>query len=171
MHLVHLFSDFWNNNMMFLRDSANGRVTGHIAVDFQMLRYCTSSLDLSYYLFTSVKPHVRQSCLSDLLNVYLETLKTATANLGYPISLTYDQLYSDFRRKFKFGFWFGAVVMTSAGYAPFRDIDPSKIDMSQWSILFTQLVEKWIVSNPEKMEENAKILVGIVREYQQLSLN
>lgn len=169
--MIYLSRDYWNNNMMFHRDCANKQVTGHIAVDFQMLRYCTSSLDLSYYLFTSVKAHVRQSRLSDLLTVYLETLKTATRNLGYPISLTYDQLYSDFRRKFKFGFWFGAVVITSAGYAPFRDIDPSKIDMSQWSTLFTHLIETWIASNPEKMEENAKILVSIVREYQHLSLN
>lgn len=155
--------------MMFQRDPTTGQTIGHIALDFQLLRYCTASLDLSYYLFTSVKPSVRQSHLSDLLKVYLETMLIVTANLGYPIPLTYEQLYTDFRRKFKFGFWFGAVVATSAGYAPFKDVNPTEIDMSQWPILFTELVEKWIVNNPEKSEENAKILVSIAQEYQQLS--
>ncbi len=157
--------------MMFVEDLTSGQISGHIAIDFQMLRYCTSSLDLSYYLFTSVKPRVRQSRLPDLLKIYLKTLQETTKRLGYPIPLLYDQLYSDFRRKYKYGFWFGAVVATTAGYAPFKDIDPSKVDMSQWSTIFIQLMDKWIANNPVESEQNAETLVSIVKEYQQLSLS
>lgn len=81
--------DYWNNNMMFKKD-ANGKLIGHIMIDFQVLRYATPSTDISYLLFTSVKQDVRIAKLKELLEVYLNAVNTVSNDLGYPFDLTYD---------------------------------------------------------------------------------
>lgn len=76
--------------MLFLKDKETNKITGHIAVDFQLLRYCSPSVDLSYYLFTSVKIPVRLSRFEDLFSGYLETLNEVSNELGHPINMIYE---------------------------------------------------------------------------------
>lgn len=76
--------------MLFLKDKISNNITGHVAVDFQLLRYCSPSVDLAYYLFTSVKTAVRLSRFEELFSGYLETLNKVSNELGHPINMIYE---------------------------------------------------------------------------------
>ncbi len=152
---------------MFQKDIISENMTGHIAIDFQVLRYCTPGVDLGYYLFTSVKPQVRQSRLQDLLSVYLNVLTETTTSLGYPMKVNYKQIYKDFCKTFRYGYFWGLTVATGAGYAVLKDMDKNETDNGTNN--FTQLVTKWIAKNPARSEEIANLVVSIVKEYKQLT--
>ncbi len=65
--------------MMFLKDTLDGtKFEGHVMIDFQLLNYCTPAVDVGYYLFSSVKPAVRQTRLKELLEVYLNVFVKTT---------------------------------------------------------------------------------------------
>lgn len=57
---------------------------------FKVTRYNAPVLDLAYYLFSSVKPHVRQSHLREMLELYKDTLNSVTEDFGHPVNLTYE---------------------------------------------------------------------------------
>lgn len=76
--------------MMFQMDKQTGKIIDYVMVDFQVLRYNNAVNDLAYYLFTSVKPEVRQAQLKALLQHYLSILNIVTLELGHPIDLSYD---------------------------------------------------------------------------------
>lgn len=63
-----------------------------------MTNYNVPTLDLSYYLFSSVKTPVRQAHMTNLLNQYLETLKKISKDLGHPFDMSFEVLLA--RRKF-----------------------------------------------------------------------
>ncbi len=145
---------------MFQKDVISEKLSGHIAIDFQVLRYCTPGVDLGYYLFTSVKPEVRQARLRELLCVYTDVLRETTENLGYPMKISYEQVYNDFRKTFRYGYFWELTVATGAGYAVLKDMDKNETDNDTSN--FTQLVTKWIAKNPEKSEEISNLVVSIV---------
>lgn len=51
------------------------------------------------------------------------------------------------------------------GYAISKQIDPSTVDMAEWGNVFSDLMEKWIASNPEKCEQTAQRIVSYINEY------
>lgn len=61
-----------------------------IAVDFQMLTYCTPGVELGYYFLLSLKHKMRQGRLEDSLQVYLKALHKATGDLGYTILSSFE---------------------------------------------------------------------------------
>ncbi len=156
--------------MLFRKDKETDEISGHIALDFQLARYSTPGVDLGYYFFLSLKHGVRQGRLHDLLNVYLETLNKVTEDLGYPILLSFEQLFGDFRRKFTFGYFVGGLDPIGVNFEVFKEIDYDKIDMGQWASIFMELVEKWIENNTEKREVGGQVLLKSLKEYKELSL-
>ncbi|CAL8070777.1 unnamed protein product [Orchesella dallaii] len=161
--------DFWNNNMMFLKDEKTNEFIGHMVIDLQVTRYNSPGLDLGQYLFTSVKPEVRKTHWDEILRHYFDTLKNTAAKLGHPIELTYQELQKTFRRTMKPGFLFGMFNTTGAGLAAFKDIDMNEIgDIKNFSVLVDQAVQKWIKVNAEKAGESVQAILDLVKEYQTL---
>lgn len=157
--------------MMFLKDKLDGsKLCGHVMIDLQLVNYCTPGVDLGYYLFSSVKPEVRQTRLKEMLEGYLDVLVKTTKDLGYPIVMTYEELFKDFRETFIHGFLMGLGLCTGIAFAVLGDADPTDIDMNEFASIYGKLVEKWIVNNPEKNEENAKLIISVVEEHQNLIL-
>lgn len=76
--------------MMFKKDDVTGKITHQKLVDFQVLRYGNPSLDLHYFLFSSVQADVRRAKMRDLLNVYLDTFNAVCESLGYPRNVSYE---------------------------------------------------------------------------------
>ncbi len=164
------FRDYWNNNMMFLVDDPTQKNVHHVAIDLQVTRYNSPALDLTYYFFTSVQPHVRRAYLLELLTLYKDTLNKVTEDFGHPTNLTIDQIFKDYREKIGYGYWFGFMMNVGPGVALFKDIDISKIDMKDWPRIMDGLVNKWIDENPEKGKETAEDLVKLIEEYEQLKI-
>lgn len=74
-----------------------------------------------------------------------------------------QQLYADFCKNFKFGYWIGTFMSSGAGYAVLKDCDPNE------TLDFTELIERWVSKNPEKCAENASQIIDIVKEFQRFS--
>ncbi len=84
--------------------------------------------------------------------------------------MAYENLWRDFRETFVHGFLIGLSLCTGIAYAVMGDADPTDIDMDEFASIYNKLVEKWIADNPEKNEENARIIVGVVEEHEKLIL-
>ncbi len=151
---------------MFLKEKlGEGNYYGHVIIDFQLLNFNTPAVDVAYYLFTSVKPDVRQAKLKQLLEIWLDAFVKTTKDLGYPVEMTYESLLRDFRDTFVHGFLIGLGYCTGMLSAVLGDADPSAIEFDKWASNCSKLVEKWIDDNPERNEENAKIIISVVEEY------
>ncbi len=171
MFCLLIFRDYWNSNMMFHKEKLDGtQFDGHVIIDFQVLNYSTPAVDIGYYLFTTVKPAVRQQKLKELLEIYLDAFVKTTKDLGYPVKMSYEDLLRDLRETFVHGFLIGLGFCTGIGTAVLGEADPTSIDFDEWASNYTKLVEKWIEDNPEKNEENARILISVVEEHEKLIL-
>ncbi|CAL8123643.1 unnamed protein product [Orchesella dallaii] len=167
--LVLNHGDYWNNNSLFLKDSANDKAIGHVAIDLQMVNYNSPATDISYYLYTSVKEEVRQANLQELLKLYFDTLKETAQNLDHTLDLTFGEFYAIYLKKLKFGFWFGFCVATDAGLAIMKDLDINEMgELKDYASQSEKLIQKWIEENPEKGLESARKIVGLVNEYYSL---
>ncbi|CAL8138694.1 unnamed protein product [Orchesella dallaii] len=161
--------DFWNNNMMFLKDEKTNKILGHLTFDLQVTRYNSPCLDIAYYLFTSVKPEVRRAHLKEILGEYLNVLKETASKLGHSIELSNEELFESYRKKLKLGFWLAICLHIGAGFAAFKDLNVNEIgDFKNLSSALHKVYQKWIDGNQEKAEEVAKTLVDFVREYRDL---
>ncbi|ODM90786.1 hypothetical protein Ocin01_15895 [Orchesella cincta] len=165
--LVLNHGDYYNNNMMFLKDQEKSEVIGHRALDLQLTRYISPVVDISYYIFTSVKPDVRRNNLEELFEWYLEQLNSTSASLNYPIDMSYEDLFQAFRKRFKFGFWVGLALSAAPGYAVFKDVDTSDETCSMPEQL-NKLLLNWIEKNPVKVTEMSKNIVKLIEEFNKL---
>ncbi|CAL8123619.1 unnamed protein product [Orchesella dallaii] len=167
--LVLDHGDYWNNNMMFLKDKETNQIIGHKAIDLQVTRYNSPGLDLGYYMLTSIKGDVRRAHLHEILGWYYETLTQTAVQLGHPIDLSYEELYLSFRKKLKFGFWIALCVMSDAGFAAVKNLNMNEVgDLKNWSVMYDKLIQEWINANPEQAAESAKSILDFVNEYREL---
>ncbi|XP_014278092.2 uncharacterized protein [Halyomorpha halys] len=74
--------DFWNNNMMFKHDW-EGRPIQFRLIDFQGPHYNTPCVDVIYFIYTSIKPHLRRQNYKSLVEHYYESLITLLDRFGY----------------------------------------------------------------------------------------
>ncbi|XP_039288740.1 uncharacterized protein LOC111057281 isoform X2 [Nilaparvata lugens] len=68
--------DLWCTNILF-KYSDNQNATDVRLIDLQIPRYNSPALDLTYFLYSSVKNEVLQSSYKKLLSIYLEELNQA----------------------------------------------------------------------------------------------
>ncbi|CAL8070786.1 unnamed protein product [Orchesella dallaii] len=169
--LVLGHGDYWNNNMMFLKNNETNQIIGHIAIDLQVTRYNSPALNLGYYLYTSVKPEVRLNNFHEILGRYFDILKQTAAKLGHPIDISYEELYIIFRKKLMLGFWF-ALCFTSVGLSVIKDIDISKLtDRKDFATQFEILLQNWIEDHPKEADERAQVIIDLVKECRELSID
>lgn len=76
--------------MMFQKDKETGKLTSQVMIDFQLTRYGSPSLDLHYYIFSSVQPAVRKDKMQDMLKIYLEIFNSTCESLGYPMGVSFS---------------------------------------------------------------------------------
>ncbi|CAL8070772.1 unnamed protein product [Orchesella dallaii] len=169
--LVLGHGDYWNNNMMFLKNKETNQIIGHMAIDLQVTRYNSPGLDLGYYLYTSVKPEVRRGHLHEVLGRYVDILKQTATKLGHPIDISFEDLYIIFRKKIMFGFWMAICIATGPAYSVIKDIDITKLtDLKDFAVQLDILVQKWIETNPKEADEGAQVLMDLVKECRELSI-
>ncbi|CAL8070780.1 unnamed protein product [Orchesella dallaii] len=169
--LVLGHGDYHNNNMMFLKNKETNQIIGHKAIDLQVTRYNSPGLDLGYYLYSSVKPEVRRGHLHEILGRYFDILKETTTKLGHPIDISYNDLHLIFRKTLKLGFWMAICIATGPGFSVMKDIDITKLtDLKDFSVQFDILMQKWIENNPKEADKTAQVVMDLVKECRELSI-
>ncbi|CAH1392386.1 unnamed protein product [Nezara viridula] len=98
--------DSWNNNMMFKHDW-EGRPIEMRFVDFQSPHYNSPCIDVTYFLYSSIKPSVRHQNLQSLIELYHESLTSSLDRFGYKGSKpTLEDINNGMERLVFFGTWF-----------------------------------------------------------------
>lgn len=77
---VILHGDYIRNNVMFKYD-ANGHPTTVKMFDFQLVKYASPVLDLSFCLYMNFDPDLYESCWDKILKFYHETLISSIAEI------------------------------------------------------------------------------------------
>ncbi|XP_058804534.1 uncharacterized protein LOC131671813 [Phymastichus coffea] len=77
--------DFWVNNMLFQQE--NGQVKDIKFVDFQMTRVSSPTIDLPYFLCTSVEIDVMENYFDELLDIYYDSLIDFSKMMGLDTNL------------------------------------------------------------------------------------
>ncbi len=155
--------------MLFLMDKSS-KIVHHIAIDFQLTRFNSPGIDLGYYFFTSVQPHIRRAHLKELLTLYKDTLNKVTKDFGYPTNLTDEYILMDYREKMVYGFWFSFMMTVGPGMGLYKKTDMSKVDVKNFATIMTELITKWMEENPEKAKKTAEELVLLMEEFEQLKI-
>ncbi|VEN58306.1 unnamed protein product [Callosobruchus maculatus] len=85
--------DMWGANIMYKEDKTT-EVSSAYLIDFQLIRYCPPSLDLTFLLYTNTDRATRVQHLSELIRLYYKELEHILGS--YDIDLenifTFDQL-------------------------------------------------------------------------------
>ncbi|XP_014284819.1 uncharacterized protein [Halyomorpha halys] len=74
--------DLWNNNMMF-KHNWEGNPTEIRFIDFQLPHYNSPCLDVIYYIYTSIKPHLRRQNYKSLIKFYHDSLTSSLDRFGF----------------------------------------------------------------------------------------
>lgn len=154
---------------MFNRDNITKEVHQHVAIDLQGVRHSSPVYDLSFYLFSSVDHTIRQTKLTDLLNVYVETVNEISSQLGVATNLKLEDVMRFYREKFHFGF-FVALMLIGPGMQLFKSLDIEETDISQYFNAYNKLLLKWIDENSEAGKNLATEIIGLVQEFNKLKL-
>ena len=95
---------------MFKYDS-EGALESVCIVDLQLMRWTRASLDLAYFLYTSVDPHFRQKRIEGLLQYYHSHLRLNLVALGQDENVfPWDVFRREFEETIPFGFVLGCFI-------------------------------------------------------------
>lgn len=98
--------DFWNNNMMYLYGKGSKVPRAVCLIDWQIVQFCSPAMDISYFLFSSTDPTLRDEHYDDLLHVYYDNLAETLQRLGSdPEKLfKYSDLMDQLKKYAQYGF-------------------------------------------------------------------
>lgn len=88
--LVLNHGDCHNNNMLFKKDPATGQVNEHVFVDLQITRFGSPNLDISYFMYTSVKPKIRRAHFEELMRHYYDTFEATVGMFALKCPLSFE---------------------------------------------------------------------------------
>ncbi|XP_059087510.1 uncharacterized protein LOC131883918 isoform X2 [Tigriopus californicus] len=95
--------DPWFNNMLFRYEDQNP--TDVCLVDLARTKWASPTIDLSYFLFISTTPELRQAHMNEILEYYHQCLSQALKELGEdPSVFSLRELKSDYKKCSFFGF-------------------------------------------------------------------
>lgn len=105
--------DLWTGNIMFKYDSEEN-IADLRLIDFQSFRYTTPAVDILYFLFSSVKPEIREKRMDELLSAYLESLNSTLEEFDCEQRLTKEQLDEEVRRSRPHILWITVTILVAA---------------------------------------------------------
>lgn len=103
---VLLHGDIWVNNILFKYEDSN--IAGLYIIDFQLSRYASPVLDLSYFIYTCTTQEQRNTYFDEMLNLYYKTLSEFVTDLGSDLSKMYS--YNNFIKEVKEMSAFGLIA-------------------------------------------------------------
>lgn len=119
--------DCWMPNFLFRYD-ANGTPTSSKMIDFQLARYSSPALDISFFLYSCTTQELREAHYGDLLQAYHQSLSEMLTDLGSdPDELfSYAELQKELHEFARFGCGMGIESI------PFSLLDESEVsDLDQ----------------------------------------
>ncbi|GLH00626.1 Uncharacterized protein GBIM_06952 [Gryllus bimaculatus] len=124
--------DCWVNNNLFRYSVETGKLEEMRFIDYQIMRYAPPSLDLQYFLYTSVQADVREQHWRALLDTYVDQLRETLTALGHgDKAITTDALQEDMDRRASFGLLSACTVLCAVVAEPSEAIAMEDLTMEQ----------------------------------------
>ncbi|XP_059086963.1 uncharacterized protein LOC131883497 [Tigriopus californicus] len=102
--------DIWFNNMLFKYEDQNP--TDVCLVDLARTKWASPTIDLSFFLFMSTTPELRQAHMNEILEYYHQHLSQALKELGEdPSVFSLSELKADYKKCSFFGFMMSMAVL------------------------------------------------------------
>lgn len=124
--------DSWVNNFMFQR-SKSGVPTEVSLIDWQITRYGSPVLDLSYFLFTSTDKALRDKYLYQLLGIYYDTLCSTIdrAGLDGRSLFPFEELQRQLKSFGKYGVLMSIMLVPFLS-VPNNEIPDLDVEIKEW---------------------------------------
>lgn len=121
--------DCWIPNFLFRYDDKGSPVSAKM-IDFQLARYSSPALDISFFIYSCTNQTLREAHYEDLLKTYHESLSDMLRNLGSdPEQLfSYSDLQKELREFARFGVGMG---IESIPFSLLDEGDVSDLDQIQ----------------------------------------
>ncbi|XP_014366109.2 uncharacterized protein LOC106716940 [Papilio machaon] len=142
--------DPWTNN--FLYKYNNNNIINTKIIDFQLSRYASPVLDLSYFIYNSTSQDLRLKYYDDLLIYYYKVLATQIKNMGSDPDRIYswDKFMNEVKRYSFFG------LVASFEMTPLIILDPEEaFDLDIEGNQEVNIDEMWNIG-PIKNKENRR---------------
>lgn len=129
--------------MLFQYDTTQAtKPIGVTFVDFQIFREVCPTLDLAYFLFSSVRAPIRNANLNDLLKTYYDTFIQCCSVLGVnPLAgFTFENLKRRFRRAELFGVFVAMPILTVVLKPQEESVDLDKTEGTDMAAVFESVM-------------------------------
>ncbi|XP_058455391.1 uncharacterized protein LOC131432857 [Malaya genurostris] len=112
-YAVIAHGDCWINNMMFTYDEKGSTPTDIRLIDWQLCRYVSPILDLSYFLFICTDEKLRSEHYDELLDIYYRSLSDHLVRLGGDAERQFsrDAFHAQWKKYGRFGLLMGLIVL------------------------------------------------------------
>ncbi|XP_058825481.1 uncharacterized oxidoreductase dhs-27-like [Topomyia yanbarensis] len=163
-YAVMAHGDCWINNMMFTYDGNEPTPTDIRLIDWQLCRYVSPILDLSYFLFICTDEELRGKHFEELLDTYYNSLSEQLARLGGDVKRQYprDAYQAQWKKYGRFGLLMGLIVVpmicTARDDLPDMDEYIEKLEKSEEHIKYDYGTEE------KAFELYRKRMAGIIRD-------
>ncbi|KAL7027492.1 hypothetical protein ACKWTF_005459 [Chironomus riparius] len=153
--VVLTHGDFWLNNLMFKFNESNEAVDVQI-LDFQSSYWGTPSLDLHYFLISSVHDDIKVEYYDEFIEHYHDKFVESLEKLGYDQYIpTLDDLYEDLLEKSEMVAMSMFYVLLSAKYESTQEFDldyltlndekdPEFFDRTYGNETYKKAIQAWL---------------------------
>lgn len=131
---VWCHGDFWNNNMMYRY--GRGRVPVEAClIDWQLSRFCSPAIDISYFMYSSTEKCLRDQHYTDMLREYHSSLAGTLQRLGSDADklFRWTDLLEQMQRYARYGFAMAFMLVQAMTTKPANipDMDKMAHDMNE----------------------------------------
>ncbi|KAK7872610.1 hypothetical protein R5R35_001946 [Gryllus longicercus] len=120
--------DCWINNIMFKYSEKTGEVADLRFIDFQITRFASPALDITYFMYTSPQSDVRARHMDRLLMEYCDEFRKTVRSLGYAGRVfSLKELRDEMRRVLFFGFTTSVGTLATVLAEPDQVMDLSEM--------------------------------------------
>lgn len=146
--------DCWMPNFLFRYDAAGAPISATM-IDFQLTRYSSPALDISFFVYSCTSQALRESHYEDLLKAYHQSLSEMLTDLGSnPEELfSYADLQKELHEFARFGCGMG---IESVPFSLLDDSDVADLDQIQGDSAIP--IEKvWLLKNIKTQEGRLRL--------------
>lgn len=162
---IILHGDPWINNVMFQYNDL--KIQDMYLIDFQMTRFASPALDLSFFFYSSVNTDIRHIHYDNLLTYYYKNLSAFVNTLGSDLLhiFPYNIFLEEIKHKSAFGF------IMSLENVPYAVIDESEqpdinsIDGDKAVSLTTVLILPPFKHNSQTLRISGNVIDAIDQEH------
>ncbi|KAK7869898.1 hypothetical protein R5R35_013696 [Gryllus longicercus] len=153
--------DAWAPNFLVRRsaENENGKVEGICMIDYQLARYSSPVLDISFFLYSCASENVLFNQFDDILKAYYKSLIDFVTDLGLPAEILFP--FKEFQKEILSYFAFGLGMSLESVPLSILDADQTPDVESMSGEEEIPLTEIWALKPIESKEGRMRLALNV----------